>query len=61
MADWNERFARDQAKVERALYMRVAVARYFRSSPTDHSFDRVAPADMSLLQRCRGEPNVQHE
>ena len=27
MADWNARFARGEAKVERALYMRVAVAR----------------------------------
>ena len=27
MADWNARFARGQAKVERAAYMRIAVAR----------------------------------
>lgn len=27
MADWNDRFAQGQAKVERASYMRVAIAR----------------------------------
>jgi len=26
MADWNARFANDQAKVDRGYYMRVAVA-----------------------------------
>ena len=32
MADWSERFAQGKAKVDRALYMRVAVARSERGS-----------------------------
>ena len=27
MTDWNDRFARGQAKIERASYMRIAIAR----------------------------------
>jgi O-methyltransferase involved in polyketide biosynthesis len=27
MTDWNERFARGRAKIERATYMRIAIAR----------------------------------
>jgi hypothetical protein len=30
MMDWNERFAQGKAKVERAAYMRIAVAEHAR-------------------------------
>ncbi len=35
MADWNDRFAHGQAKVERGSYMRIAIARTWSLAPLD--------------------------